>query len=225
MTFKGITNKARSEWEALQRSSCIIIGTATCGRAAGALDVVDAFKKELTRQGIEVPIIQVGCMELCYADPLVTISKPGSLRVVYHNVTPEIVPRLVEGYIAGDDPCLELALGTLEGGGEGSVCIPELSRFEHELRLILGRCGYIDPENINHYIANGGYSGLEKALRMLPAEIIGELLDFVLTRSGNYAVRLEAHQNMSYVMLMKETPVLLWTGSFWKATHIKLLKV
>jgi NADH-quinone oxidoreductase subunit F len=175
MTFEEINFKAKSEWEALQKGTYILIGTATCGRAAGALDVVDAFKRELKRQGLDVPIIQVGCTELCYADPFVTISKPDSLRVVYNNVTPEIVPRLVQGYVAGDDPCLELALGTLEGGGEEGVYIPELPRFEHELRLILGRCGYIDPENINHYIANGGYSGLEKALKMSPAKIIGEL--------------------------------------------------
>jgi NADH-quinone oxidoreductase subunit F len=175
MTFEEISNKAKSEWEALQDSSYITIGTATCGRAAGALDVVDAFNKELTRRGLEVPVIQVGCMELCYADPLVTISKPDSLRVVYPNVTPDVVPRLVEGYVAGDDPCLELTLGTLEGGGEETVYIPELPRFEHELRLILRRCGYIDPENINHYIANGGYRGLEKALKMPPEEIIDEL--------------------------------------------------
>ena len=175
MTFKEINNKAKREWEALQKGTHILVSAATCGRAAGALDVVDAFRKELRRQDLEVPIIQVGCTELCYADPFVTISKPDSLRVVYNNVTPEIVPRLVEGYVAGDDPCLELALGTLEGGGEEGVYIPELSRFEHELRLILGRCGYIDPENINHYIANGGYSGLEKALKMPPAKIVKEL--------------------------------------------------
>ena len=172
MTFEEISNKAKSEWEALQKGNYILVGTATCGRAAGALDVVDAFGKELKRRGLEVPIIQVGCMELCYAEPLVTISKPDSLRVVYNNVTPEIVPRLVAGYVAGDDPCLELALGTLEGGDEEAVYIPELPRYERELRLILRRCGYIDPENMNDYIANGGYSGLEKALKMSPDEII-----------------------------------------------------
>ena len=139
------------------------------------MDVVEALNKELTRQGLEVPIIQVGCMELCYADPLVIISKPDSLSIAYPNVTPEIVPRLVVGYVAGDDPCLELALGTLEGGDEEAVYIPELPRYERELRLILRRCGYIDPENMNDYIANGGYSGLEKALKMSPDEIIVEL--------------------------------------------------
>ena len=139
------------------------------------MDVVEALNKELTRQGLEVPIIQVGCMELCYADPLVIISKPDSLSIAYANVTPELVPRLVAGYVAGDDPCLELALGTLEGGDEEAVYIPELPRYERELRLILRRCGYIDPENMNDYIANGGYSGLEKALKMSPDEIIVEL--------------------------------------------------
>jgi len=175
MTFEEINNRAKSEWEALQKGNYILVGTATCGRAAGALDVVDAFGKELTRQGLEIPIIQVGCMELCYAEPLVTISKPDSLRIVYHNVTPEIVPRLVDGYVTGDDPCLELALGTLEVDGQEAVYIPELSRFEHELRLILRRCGYVDPENINHYIANNGYSGLAKALKMSPSEIVNAL--------------------------------------------------
>jgi NADH-quinone oxidoreductase subunit F len=175
VTFEEISNRAKSEWEALQKGISILIGTATCGRAAGALDVVDAFNKELARRGLEVPIIKVGCTGLCYADPFVTISKPGSLRVAYANVTPESVPRLVEGYVAGDDPCLELALGTVEGGDRETISIPELPRFERELRLILRHCGYIDPENINHYIANGGYSGLEKALKMSPEKIIGEL--------------------------------------------------
>jgi len=81
----------------------------------------------------------------------------------------------VEGYVVGDDPCLELALGTVEGGDGETIFIPELPRFGHELRLILRHCGYIDPENISHYIANGGYKGLEKALRMTPDEIIEEL--------------------------------------------------
>jgi NADH-quinone oxidoreductase subunit F len=175
MTYEEISNKAQTEWEALQKGNHILIGTATCGRAAGALDVVDAFNKELARHSLEVPVVQVGCTGLCYADPFVTISKPDSLRVAYANVTTENIRRLVEGYVAGDDFCLELALGTVEGGEGETISIPELPRFERELRLIMRHCGYIDPENINHYIANGGYSGLDKALRMAPQEIIKEL--------------------------------------------------
>ncbi len=175
VTFDEINSRAQSEWQALQKSSYILVGTATCGRAAGAMDVIDAFSKELTRQSLKVPIIQVGCMGLCYAEPLVTISKPDSLRIVYPNVIQEIVPRLVEGYVIGDDPCLELALGTLEGGGRETIYIPELARFENEVRLVLRACGYNNPENINHYIAGGGYTGLEIAVKISPEKIIEEL--------------------------------------------------
>ena len=97
MIFKEIASNAKSKWQALQKGSYILVGTATCGRAAGALDVVDAFNRGLARQGLQVPIMEVGCMGLCYAEPLVSISKPGSLRIVYSNVSPGIVPRLVEG--------------------------------------------------------------------------------------------------------------------------------
>jgi len=175
LIFEEIRKRAQAQWEALEKGVHILVGTATCGKAAGALDVIDAFKNEFVRQSIDVPIIQVGCIGLCYAEPLVIISKPESLRIVYHNITPDLVPRLVEGYIMGDDPCLELALGTLDIDERGASYIPELPRFEHELRLILRRCGYIDPENIQHYIANGGYRALEEALRMLPEEIIEEV--------------------------------------------------
>ena len=172
MTFKEIKSRAKSEWEALQQSTYILVGAATCGRAAGARETIEAFEKELARRGVAAAIIRVGCLGLCYAEPLVTISRTGSRRVVYHNVTPELVPRLVEGYIIGDDPCLELALGTFEDGGEEAPYIPELPRFEHEHRLLLRRCGYIDPGNINHYIATGGYAALEKALTLPPEKLI-----------------------------------------------------
>jgi NADH-quinone oxidoreductase subunit F len=184
MTFERIRNRARSEWETLQNGVNILVGTATCGRAAGALDVIDAFDQELARRKLDVPITKVGCSGLCYADPFVSISKPDSLRVAYANVAPDAVSRLVEGYIVGDDPCLELALGTVEGGDGETISIPELPRFEHELRLILRHCGYIDPENISHYIANGGYRGLEEALKMSPDKIIGELEESGLRGRG-----------------------------------------
>jgi len=175
LTFEEIKKRAQVQQEALETTTHILVGTATCGRAAGALDVIHAFESELARRNLDTPIIQVGCIGLCYAEPLVIISKPQSLRVVYHNITPDSVPRLVEGYISGEDPCLELALGTLEMDQREIPYIPELPRFEHELRLILRHCGYIDPENIHHYIAGGGYASLEKALKMRPEEIIREI--------------------------------------------------
>lgn len=175
MTFEEIQKKAQAQWLSLEEKTHIKIGTATCGRAAGALEVLQAFEEELFRWGLNVPIIEVGCIGLCYGEPLVIISKPRSFRIVYPNITPEIVPRLIDGFIIGEDPCLELAVGTFELNERGFPYIPELTRFEHELRLILRNCGYIDPKDIYHYIANGGYGALRKALKMEPQEIVQEV--------------------------------------------------
>jgi NADH-quinone oxidoreductase subunit F len=175
MTFDQIKQQAISEWEALQQKTHVLVGTATCGRAAGALDVVRTFEAEIKRQDVDASVIQVGCMGLCYAEPMVVIIKPDNFTVCYGNTTSESVHRLVEGYLVGDDPCLELALGTFEAANGDAPVIPELPRFEHELRLILRNCGYINPEDINHYISRGGYSGLVKTLGTSPKEIITKI--------------------------------------------------
>ena len=175
MTIDEIQSQAYSEGETLNQKPRILIGTATCGRAAGAIDIVKAFEENLKHQNADAIITQVGCIGLCYAEPLVVITKPDEFSICYGNVTPQLVPRLVEGYILDDDPCLEIALGTFEIGKEGAPFIPELSRFEHELRLVLRHCGHINPEEINQYIAKGGYSSLAKALEMSPEEIITQI--------------------------------------------------
>ena len=177
MTFEEIKTRATAEWESIEQGQIpvIRIGTATSDRASGALEVVEAFEKELARLPLEAKIIQTGSVGFCNYEPLVIISKPDYPRICYQNVTPEMVPRLVEGFLLEDDPCMEFALGTLEGGNGTPPYIPELPRCEHEMRLLLRNCGFIDPENINHYLALGGYSALAKALDMAPDEIVEEI--------------------------------------------------
>ncbi|MCJ7521129.1 MAG: (2Fe-2S) ferredoxin domain-containing protein, partial [Dehalococcoidia bacterium] len=55
----------------------IMIGTATCGKAAGAIETLDAIKDELAQKGMDANVMEVGCMGHCYAEPLVIINKPG----------------------------------------------------------------------------------------------------------------------------------------------------
>lgn len=177
MVFDEILERAKADWEQFCFGGVprILVGAATCGRAAGALGVIEAFEKELAKRRLQATVSQVGCIGLCSFEPLVTIIKPGSFTVCYNNVTPQKVPMLVEGYIVNDDPCLDLALGTVDRDERGAIYIPELPRFEYEFRLLLRNCGYIDPGNISHYIANGGYAGLKKALEMKPEEVIEQI--------------------------------------------------
>ncbi|NLI80604.1 MAG: 4Fe-4S binding protein [Deltaproteobacteria bacterium] len=177
--FGEIQQEALVAWRSLEGDGIPVIrvGAATSDRAAGALDVVEAFRNAIGQRGLEARIVTTGSVGYSNFEPLVIISKPDYPRICYHNVTPDMVTRLVEGFLLEDDPCMELALGTLEGEGgvESIPHIPELPRSEHELRLLLRNCGFIDPENIHHYIALGGYSALHKALSMTPEEIIEEV--------------------------------------------------
>lgn len=174
--FQEIKSQAESRWQELWHSdrSVILVGTATCGRAAGALEVLQTLRAEVKKQKLDCPVIEVGCTGHCYAEPLVIISKPGYPPICYGYVNPVIAERLVKEFIQGDNPCLEFVLGALE---ENDL-VPSFSDFpraRYEKKVILKNCGHIDPEQIDHYLANNGYAALVKALKMAPAEIIDEV--------------------------------------------------
>jgi len=138
--------------------------------------VLDAFRKELPKHGVEATITEVGCIGLCYTEPIVTIYKPNFPGVCYGNVTPEVVSSLVEDFLIHDNPRPDLALGTVgEEVIEGIPRLFNLPVLKLQERLVLRNCGWIDPENINHYIENGGYAGLAKALTMPQEDVIEEI--------------------------------------------------
>jgi len=178
VSFDEIRGQAVAEWEALQHSDKprILVGTATCGRAAGALTVLETIEKELSRLDIEAIVTQVGCIGLCYAEPIVDIIKPNRPRISYGRVTPEVVSRLIEDYIVNDNPRPDLAMGYIgEGSVDGIPRLFDLPVFKPQLRISLRNCGHIDPTDIKQYIANDGYSGFIKALKMTPEEVIDEV--------------------------------------------------
>jgi len=178
VTFEEIKSKAEADLAASKRSDKpqILIGAATCGRAAGALAVLEAINSELAKRSIEAEITQVGCIGLCYAEVLVDIIKPNYSRISYGNVTPEVIPQLIDDYILHNNPRPDLALGII---GEGSIDgIPkffELPMLKSQVRIAMRNCGLIDPEDLSQYIANGGYAGLSKALKMTPEVVIEEV--------------------------------------------------
>ena len=178
MNFEELQKKATAEWQSLSNLDHphIIIGTATCGRAAGAMGVIAAIKNELAKHNIPATITQVGCIGICYAEPLVEIAKPNRPHIVYGNVTPKMVPQLIEDYLLHDNPHPELAMGTVgEETIEGIPRLWELPILKPQVRISLRNCGIIDPEKIDHYIARDGYSGLVNALKKSPQEVIDEI--------------------------------------------------
>lgn len=178
MSFEEIKSQAILQWKAMQQSEKvrILIGMGTCGRAAGGEDVLAALNHGLTEHHIQAEILQVGCIGLCYAEPLIEVVKPGMPSVFYANLTPELVSEVIKDYLIADNPRPDLALGTRgEGTLDGIPKLFDLPVLKPQVRISLRNCGNIDPEDINHYIANGGYEGLARALGMKPQDVIDEI--------------------------------------------------
>ena len=176
MNFQEIKNLAEKAWTELSQKPLIFVGTATCGRSAGALDILQAVRDQLNAQSVDGNVIEVGCIGLCYLEPLVSIIKPNCPGILYGHISPEKAKELIKTYLIEDDPLRSYALGTFgDGNIDGIPNLFDLPVLKPQVRRILRNCGFIDPANINHYIAHDGYGALVKVLEMEPAEIIEEI--------------------------------------------------
>jgi len=186
-TFEGIKKKAQQQWEAFNSLNRprILIGAATCGRAAGALSVRAALNNALATRALDADIYDVGCFGMCYAEPAVEIGLPDGRRVMYSNVTEEMAIELVEDFIEKGNPRPDLALATFgEISIDGIPTVTELPMIRGQVRIVLRNAGLIDPTNAYHYIAREGYSSLVKALQMTPEEVIDEIKESGLRGRG-----------------------------------------
>ena len=174
--FEKLRAEALARQQALEAQPRIRVGTGICGRAAGALPVLDALRAEAERQTPALAAHEVGCLGLCYAEPLVDVQMPGGPRVFYRNVTPEDIPALLES-VRGGAPRADGAFGTL-GAGEvaGIGPIEATDQWRHQVRVATRNCGTIDPWDIHQYVAAGGYEALDKAVTsMTPLEVQEEV--------------------------------------------------
>jgi len=185
--FGKIQEKAGTVWQEFAGGDRprILVGAGTCGKAAGAIEVIETLHAQLAEAGIEAEVYEVGCLGLCYAEPLVELSKPGAPQVLYSGVTPEVVPQLLEDYFRNDDFAAGPALAVMNGKpAKGIPVFEELPMLKGQVRIVLRNCGLIDPENIYHYIARAGYSGLNRAVGMKPEQVIEEVQNSGLRGRG-----------------------------------------
>jgi len=180
MSFSTLQQQAQLDWQAFQQPEQmrILIGSATCGRAAGSLEVKAAFATELLRHDLTAAteIYEVGCLGMCYAEVLVEIRGKDGRRVLYQGVEPKQVPALVETHLVGGEIYLPLALALMAAEADSDLpAFDQLPIIQPQVRIVLRNCGIIDPTRINHYLARGGYSGLARALTLSPEQVIDEI--------------------------------------------------
>ncbi len=178
-SFEMVKAEAGERWSALTAGSVpwIRIGAALCGKAAGADGVTAAIRAELESRSIEATVSEVGCLGLCYAEPLVDIMLPGGPRVFYGNMTPSQVPAIVDSHLVRREPAAGLAMAyDGEDGPEGTPRLEDLAMFKGQVRIALRNSGNVDPGDIHQYIAGGGYEALHKAVTtMTPEETLEQV--------------------------------------------------
>ena len=180
-------SEATDRWEALQTSSVpvLYVGAATCGRAAGAGDVIERLEAEIRDKRMDAKVVEVGCLGLCCFEPLVVVHKPGAPQVCYGKVGPDKIARILEKHVLGNDPCAEWALGTMTAGElKGIGKFSEHPMMTGQVRHVLRNCGVIDPKDMGHYLARDGYRGFLRALELGPDKTLKEVKESGLRGRG-----------------------------------------
>ncbi|MGD0363319.1 MAG: NADH-ubiquinone oxidoreductase-F iron-sulfur binding region domain-containing protein [Bryobacteraceae bacterium] len=153
----------------------IAVGMGTCGTGNGAEGVFHAFSEAIHQRGRDVRLAPAGCFGFCAQEPLVNVWLPGRPLAILRNFQAHDVDRLLDEMEAGRIPA-DLALCRIEEWdhltaqvryGEGFPEIPlwrEIPFFKHQKKIVLRNCGLINPDDIEEYIAVGGYQSLYKVL-------------------------------------------------------------
>ncbi len=161
------------EWED-ESSTRISVGTSATALSVGAGETLAAIIRELERLGQpDVRVLEVGDIGFNWADPVVHIALPRQPRITYGNVVPESVPKLLEDVLAKGDLRADLALGVQAPEATGDI--PPLDSqpwMRDQLRLVMANYGHIEPGNLAHYVARGGFAMLDRAIHeMTPQEV------------------------------------------------------
>ena len=93
----------------------VVVGMATCGIAAGARPVLNAFVEEVTKAGLgdKVTVSQTGCIGVCQFEPVVEIFEAGKEKVTYVKMTAEKAAEVVEKHLKGGNIVSEYTISNV----------------------------------------------------------------------------------------------------------------
>lgn len=90
----------------------VVVGMATCGIAAGARPVMNAFVEELGKRKLsDVTVTMTGCIGVCRLEPIVEVHDAEGKKVTYVKMTPEKAARVVAEHIVNGRVCQDLTIG------------------------------------------------------------------------------------------------------------------
>ena len=90
----------------------VVVGMATCGIAAGARPVLNAFVDGVNANGLndKVAVTQTGCIGICQYEPVVEVYEAGGVKTTYVKMTPEKAKTVVEKHLKGGNAVAEFTI-------------------------------------------------------------------------------------------------------------------
>ncbi|MGD9320352.1 MAG: FAD-dependent oxidoreductase, partial [Desulfobacteraceae bacterium] len=143
-------------------------------RAYGAAEVRAALEEEVKKQGLtgQVEVRSTGCHGFCAKAPVIAIDPLG---IQYQEVNPEDAAEIAALTLKQNRLIDPLAYKDPQTGSP-VFYHNQIPFYKKQVKRVLANCGRVDPTNIEHYIAAGGYQAIVKGLsRMTPEQVIEEV--------------------------------------------------
>ena len=165
----------------------IAVGMGTCGIGRGAEVLFDNFERTIKERKLDILLKKTGCFGFCSEEPLVNIYIPGKPLIILHKISENDVVPIISGILKGIMPYRNVLCRIEEWDfvtgkfqfGKGLTEYPlwnEVPFFKWQKKIILRNCGIIAPDDIEEYIAVGGYFPLYKVLhKMTPGAVVAEV--------------------------------------------------
>ena len=153
----------------------ILVCGGTACESAKADDIYKSLVEEIEKNGLkdDVQIVKTGCFGFCEKGPIVKVLPE---EAFYVEVKPSDAKEIVAENIIKGRLVKRLLYSGDEVKGKDKFEADDIKFYQKQYRIVLRNCGFIDPENIEEYIARDGYRALEKCLfEITPDQVIEEM--------------------------------------------------
>ncbi len=154
--------------------TCITLCSGSACHASASREVAASIQEEIQKHSLEntVDFRRTGCHGFCERGPIIVI-RPQD--ICYFQIKPEDVPEIISETIMGNR-VIERLLYSDPATNEKIISESEIPFYKNQGRIVFGSNVYVDPKNIEDYLAIGGYSALSKALSaMTPEDVLQEV--------------------------------------------------
>jgi NADH:ubiquinone oxidoreductase subunit F (NADH-binding)/Pyruvate/2-oxoacid:ferredoxin oxidoreductase delta subunit/(2Fe-2S) ferredoxin len=180
----------------------LFVGTGTCGRANGALHVINAINAFAWERALALNVVQVGCLGYCQREVFVDLRQGDGPRLCYCDLRPDNIREFLEAVFdrgelrnrfllgrhedksgvpadalsAGADPALGDAATTAHAAFSDLPLVTDTPFFRRQTRVVLVNCGLIDPSSLDAALAAGGFAAAARALTTLTPQEVCDLV-------------------------------------------------